>query len=539
MRNLIPILFIFFLQNTFAQTTYYVSNAGNDANNGTSTGTSWQTVSKVNSHTFSPGDQILFKRGDTFVGSITVNVAGVTYDAYGTGGNPVITGLQTVSGWTSAGTNLWQSTSAVSSLSTVTMVLVNGVEVGIGRTPNIGSWYHYQSYAGNYSITSTDVNKSITDWTGAKMILINQDWTLDRCDITSTSGSTLNFTNETGSSWDSKPGNGFFICDDIRTLDQQNEWYYNPSNGILTMYSTTMPTNVQVANVENLIKVNQKSDITIQNLTLNGSNGDAIYAIDPSHNGLVHNNIITNAGNRGIYWQFGSPLHISNNYINNTNYKGIDHGGTNVVDSGNTIINVGMITGMTASGDAAGIFDGSNSSQIIHNLIRNVAGTGINSSWTSGQLIQYNWLDSVVLKVNDHGAMYSQSYNDIGRVYDHNIITYVPGNISGLAAGAWNYAEGYYMDSGTSYIAIKNSTIAGAAHDGIKHWYAHHLTLTGNTSVNNQNALGIESYSGTNLMRDNIRSHNIFFAKTADQSAIDVFSTNDPVSNMNSFDSNY
>jgi parallel beta-helix repeat protein len=44
--------------------TYYVSNDGNDGLAGTSPETAWKSLDKVNAQTFSPGDQILFKRGD-------------------------------------------------------------------------------------------------------------------------------------------------------------------------------------------------------------------------------------------------------------------------------------------------------------------------------------------------------------------------------------------------------------------------------------------------------------------------------------------
>lgn len=46
-------------------TTYYVANNGDDDNNGTTSDTPWQTIAKVNGETFSPGDGILFKRGDS------------------------------------------------------------------------------------------------------------------------------------------------------------------------------------------------------------------------------------------------------------------------------------------------------------------------------------------------------------------------------------------------------------------------------------------------------------------------------------------
>jgi hypothetical protein len=70
---------------------YFVSAAGNNSNSGTSSGSPWQTVAKVNSVTFSPGDTISFRGGDTFSG--TTLVAGqsgtsgnpITYTSYGTG----------------------------------------------------------------------------------------------------------------------------------------------------------------------------------------------------------------------------------------------------------------------------------------------------------------------------------------------------------------------------------------------------------------------------------------------------------------------
>lgn len=52
-------------------TTYYVSSTGSDSNDGLSTSTPWQTVSKVNATHFNPGDSILFEGGDTFNGKLS------------------------------------------------------------------------------------------------------------------------------------------------------------------------------------------------------------------------------------------------------------------------------------------------------------------------------------------------------------------------------------------------------------------------------------------------------------------------------------
>jgi hypothetical protein len=51
--------------------TYYVDDVGGaDGNSGTSAGAAWQTLTKVNSKTFLPGDQILFKAGGSWTGRL-------------------------------------------------------------------------------------------------------------------------------------------------------------------------------------------------------------------------------------------------------------------------------------------------------------------------------------------------------------------------------------------------------------------------------------------------------------------------------------
>ncbi|SFH00037.1 right-handed parallel beta-helix repeat-containing protein [Pedobacter insulae] len=79
-------------------TTYYVDNVGgNDSNAGTSTGSAWKNISKVNSFVFSPGDQILFKRGGAWTRTLRPQGEGISgspivIDAYGTGAKPIING---------------------------------------------------------------------------------------------------------------------------------------------------------------------------------------------------------------------------------------------------------------------------------------------------------------------------------------------------------------------------------------------------------------------------------------------------------------
>ena len=74
-----------------AGATYYVSNRGNDENDGKSPETAWQTLKKVSEALLQPGDGVLFCRGDLFRGQVKAQ-EGVFYGAYGTGEKPKLYG---------------------------------------------------------------------------------------------------------------------------------------------------------------------------------------------------------------------------------------------------------------------------------------------------------------------------------------------------------------------------------------------------------------------------------------------------------------
>lgn len=76
---------------------YYIDPAGNDSNSGTSPATPWQSLGKVNGTVFQPGDNVLFKRGGTWTGTLSPQGSGtstsqITLGAYGTGAKPLING---------------------------------------------------------------------------------------------------------------------------------------------------------------------------------------------------------------------------------------------------------------------------------------------------------------------------------------------------------------------------------------------------------------------------------------------------------------
>jgi parallel beta-helix repeat protein len=104
---------------------YYVDcNADGDAGAGTGTGAAvaWKTIAKVNASSFSAGDSILFNKGCTWREQLTVPSSGsaglpITFGAYGTGANPIISGAELLTPGTSWGTyttGTWSTTYSVS-----------------------------------------------------------------------------------------------------------------------------------------------------------------------------------------------------------------------------------------------------------------------------------------------------------------------------------------------------------------------------------------------------------------------------------------
>ena len=101
MKHVSIIIFLLLIAGTCFSADYYFSQStGNDSTGDGSESTPWQTITKINDTSFSAGDNIYLKAGDTWtIGSgesgIYVDYAGnseneITITAYGTGAKPII-----------------------------------------------------------------------------------------------------------------------------------------------------------------------------------------------------------------------------------------------------------------------------------------------------------------------------------------------------------------------------------------------------------------------------------------------------------------
>ncbi len=182
--------------SAFAQTTYYVASNGNDANDGRSMATPFQTLAKVNALSLRAGDVILFRRGDTFRGTLSIRQSGtadkpIVINAYWSGNKPVIAGSAILSGWNRSG-NVWQTTCS-SCGNQVTGLYRNEAALPLGRYPNLSDankgYLTVQSHVGRTRLTS---QQSLpTNWTGGEAVARSTQWILDRALITAQAGNTL------------------------------------------------------------------------------------------------------------------------------------------------------------------------------------------------------------------------------------------------------------------------------------------------------------------------------------------------------------
>ena len=515
------IVFSFLIFNfTAGATTYYISSSGNDSNSGTDPSSAWQTINKVNSfRNFKPGDNILFRRGDTFYGGLIVSNSGtsgspITYGAYGSGAKPIITGFTNVTSWNNLGGNIWESSSAVSSLKTCNTVAVNNENTPMGRYPNEG-YLVYESFSGNTSITSSSL--SGTNWSGAYAVIKKNRHTIDRDPITSQSGSTLYYS---GGGYDGRPGWGFFIQNDSRTLDKQNEWYYNPGTGKFRIFSSGYPTNVQMSSIENLIYSVSKNYINISDLSLTGANNAALY-LGSSGNVEVKNCSIDNCYNGVLGVNYGvssTNFRLENSTIDHTNNNAINLPSefTYAYIGNNIINNSGVFVGMGDNGDGsyqAMNISGSNS-VVEGNQVNNVGyiGIGYNANYVT---INKNTVNNFCIIKDDGGGIYSGNPRT-GNVISNNIVINGIGNGEGTLSSQVTRAHGIFLDDNASGVSIINNSIANISYAAIFLHNAKDISVTGNTTYNAN--IGLLSSNDNSLVTSGITiQKNIFVATSTGQ----------------------
>ena len=527
------LLVIFFGLFTFSgySTTYYVSSSGNDSNSGLTTALPWKTLTKINGFTFKPGDQILFQRGSTFYGTLTVKNSGTTgspivYGAYGSGVNPVITGFTQVTSWTSKGGNIWESTSTVSSLTTCNMVVNNGVNTPMGRFPKTG-YYFYQSHSDNYHITSNNLTGT-PNWTGAELAFNNNRFEVKRCPVINQSGSTLTFTQPEPFAI-SRNGLKFIIQNDLRCLTQQNDWYYNPKTKKLSIYSTSQPINVKIATMEVLVTNTAQDYITLDGIDFIGSNSKTIL-LGSGNYSVIKNCNFNYAGLNAIFGGYNGKntgLVIQGCTFNNSNNGaiGVTYFFANASILSNTITNTGMIYGATSTivskANDAGVgkaLSAKGSGTLIEgNIVKNTASTGIQYQGDN-VTVRKNYVYKFCQNLHDGGGIYTWNGSNTshsGTKISQNTVINVLVTSDAQDESSGLYDACIYLDDSSNGIEISDNNVSGSG-IGIFLINSHDVSVLRNIAFNNE--IGIRYYTLLGIKMSNITiANNQFIAKAANQ----------------------
>lgn len=555
------VLSVTFFQFAKASNYYFSTNLGSDdrtPKQAQNPSTPWKTLSKLNAYSSSlqPGDQLLLKRGEIFYGSIVVNSSGtasspIVIGAYGTGNKPVITSLVTLSGWTADNNHkgVYQSSPVSSVSSKVNTVLINNQAQQLGRYPNSDAankgYLIFEAHSGTASITDNELSSPL-DWTGAELVLRSQRWVLDRDLITSQSGNTIFYN--TSSKNEPHDKFGYFIQNDIKTLDKMGEWYYNPSSKQVSIFlGGNKPSSytIQVSTIDNLISSSNGSYVLFDNLQIKGANVCG-FLIKSGSNISINNCDVLFSGRDGVKVTNNKNFNIQNCTVSNSNNNGIDfgfNGSSNAVIRNNIITNTSVLAGMGGSGDGKGFAVQSNGggTLIEYNRITNTGYVAVNFNGNS-TIVKNNFIDSFCSIKDDGSGIYTftgaknNTVNN-GRIVTGNIVINGIGAPEGTNTKS-SVANGIYMDVGATGVEITGNTVANTNY-GIFFHKANHLIATNNTLYSNTNGLFIQNNSRANTISNNVITNNLFFPRNPKQLALSVETESDDIDNIGIVDSNF
>ncbi len=562
-----------------ANNYYFSSSQGDDSRTATqaqSPGTPWKTLNKLNSFfsTLKPGDSVLFKSGDTFYGTITINASGtssspIVLGAYGAGVKPVITGFTAISSWTNLGGGIYESSSAMSALSTCNMVTIddgrNQIPYAMGRYPNANAtnrgYLTYQSHSGQTSITSNQISGA-PNFVGGEVVIRSLRSVIDRCKITAQTSTTVTYT--AVSHYIPTNNYGFFFQNHPGTLDQFGEWYYNQSTKKLRMYfGANAPSSytVKLSTVDVLVSLTNKSYITFDNLAFEGANIDGLYLSGQSALNIKINSCdISFTGQTAVEGINGAKqLNITNCNINWSNNGAIILPGGSAVSAHlvqNCVIkNTAVFAGM-APGDyktCMAIIAIGSKNIIQGNVIDSTGYVPVYFMFGDSILIKNNVISHYCFVKNDGGATYTFNNTTDPVIYHGQRIT---GNIilnAGTANEGTTFAvgktgggsQGFYSDNNTSNVEIDHNTVFDVNTGAFGH-NAHDVNIHDNTFFDTWEAQISLSEDNSNFQPTILPpitgfkiKNNILFSKNISQVPARYRSINNDIANFGTFDSNY
>jgi len=482
---------------------YYVSPTGSDTtNNGLSVSAPFATISKAAS-VMVAGD-ICFIRAGTYRETVTVphsgtSTAPITFKAYNHEA-VTISGTDPIPGWTLESTNVYRATAMPTGWTTLgdgNQVFQNGAMQPLARWPNkdntngtvypwpnstlahpapysaVGDWSYVDS--ASYTTVASFVDAQLPTrsngyWNGAHVhIMSGAGWYLQCRNVTGYTESTKTIlTDDTnvgaGGAYTISAGNEYYLTGIKTEMDSPGEWFYDTNTGMLDIYSTTVPTGVEVKSRPYGFNLLGKSFVNLVNLSFLGctiqnyKNSPLSYSTDCTFDGLsmkylAHNesgggdpglyigprSVLRNSelaySSNGMLYLRGPDIRVINNHIHHNAYL---PDGASAVDASNYV----------ATGPLACYRN-----LVSHNTIHTTGHSCIGSVGHAG-IIEYNDLYDGMNLSTDGGILYSggEAGNTIVR---YNLIH----DATGPVGHGGNGILGFYVDCQNSRWIVHHNII--------------------------------------------------------------------------------
>lgn len=299
------ILIFMFSKNVFAAIYYLDATNGLDTNDGLAQDRAWKNLSKITAATFSAGDNILLKKGETFAGFMQLaNETGangnpIIVGAYGTGTDPII--------------NASGQTRAIDIRNSASYITFQNLDI---RNATADSIFLFTGTFTGLRFTDIKITSSTTGF-----------------NVNTASTTNTFFQNITVASTTT----GFSFAGPS-TNDQLNNITLTGGLNAITFTNTATTTGLIINGVTassttgSTITFRKLDNANLSNITIANSGGDAIFAQTAVTSSTFSNISITSSTNRGLRLDtLVSGVTISTSSMTGNGTEGISIAGTGLV----------------------------------------------------------------------------------------------------------------------------------------------------------------------------------------------------------------